>query len=219
MSNILKSARLDYRIQRPYYLTYVAPYAMAVVVSLIFRIPVLVIGIALLISAPISGVIFSVYEKNHLSKLYGILPVRRTEVVIGRYLYILSFGIAIGVTTSALAYAISLITHSGLSFLTFSAALSTAFGYYCLLIAILFPFYFRFAFSKVYVLSNLPLYIMTVGIAWALRKTDLLQKLGHVIQYFTAHQAMIWVTGIGAGLVLLALSCSLSCTIYRRVEL
>ncbi len=56
------------------------------------------------ISAPVVGLYFLLYEKNNLTQLYGILPLRKKEVVIGRYLYALAFGIVNGFAASILAY-------------------------------------------------------------------------------------------------------------------
>lgn len=35
---------------------------------------------------------FSVTEKNHMERLYGILPLRKSELVVGRYIYVISLG-------------------------------------------------------------------------------------------------------------------------------
>lgn len=218
MSNVWKSIRLDSRIVQSYYKFYIAVYAAAAVVAIIAKIPALAIPIVMVISAPVIGLYFSVYEKNNLSMLYGILPLGRFHVVLGRYLYALGVVVVNGIVAGILAYFVSLFLNVGMSYLEFSAFLSGAFFYFCLFIAVDFPLYFRLPFSKVYVISNLPFYLVGVGGALLLRRFGLLTQLSQISQYFTAHQYLIWV-GIGLGVVLLIISCPLAYLMYQRAEL
>lgn len=219
MRNVLKSVKLDEQILRAYYKAFIYVYAVASVPAIIRKTPALTVAFALVISAPIVGLFFSVYEKNNLSKLYGILPVRRSEVVVGRYMYALILGIVSGAVATVLAYVISLFLHLGLDRLTLAAVLSASLLYFCLFLAILFPIYFRYGFSRVYLVANLPIYILAILSIYVFKRTDLLKRMGDAVRYFTAHQEMIWISGIGLGLVLLMVSCSLSCLIYKRAEL
>ena len=91
--------------------------------------------------------------------------------------------------------------------------------HFSLFIGILFPVYFKFPFSRVYMLVNLPIYLLGVASLFVLRKTDLLKNMGQTVQSFTSHQEMIWITGFGLGLIVLAVSCLLSCVIYQKREL
>lgn len=93
---------------------------------------------------------------------------------------------------------------------------SASFLYFCLFIAVLFPIYFKYPFSKVYILANLLIYLITPIGLYVFKKTDLLKNLNQIIQYFTSNQYMIWITGIGVGLILLVISCSLSYLIYKK---
>ena len=219
MSNVLKSIRLDNYILKAYYKAFIAVDAIAIIIGIIRKMPALTVAIALVISAPFIGTYFSVYEKNNLSKLYGILPIRKSEVVIGRYLYALFLVIINGIVSVILAYIISLFLNKGMDHITFVTILSASFFYFCLFIAVQFPIYFKYGFSKVYIFSNLPFYLVFVIGAYIFTKTDILKYLSQVIQYFTSHQNMIWVTGIGLGLVLLIISCPLSYLIYKKSEL
>lgn len=105
------------------------------------------------------------------------------------------------------------------NYLTFTVTLAASFLYFCLYVAILFPIYSKYAFSKVYIFANLPVYLIGIFGAYLIKKTDILSNLSEVIQYFTSHQNMIWAAGIGLGLVLLIISCPLSYMIYKGKEL
>ncbi len=220
MSSILKSIRLDNDILKVYYRAFLAAAAgIAVLISVLTQKAGFAIVVVMTISAPFVGLYFLLYEKDNLSKLYGILPLGKNEVVIGRYLYALVFGIANGIAASFLAYMISFVVKARMSQIEFLTFLSASFAYFCLYIAVQFPIYFEFAFSNVYLWSNLPFYLLVVAAAYLIRKENLVQQLRQIIQYFSAHQNMIWVAGLGLGLLLLLVSCPLSILIHQKSEL
>ena len=215
MSNVWKSMRLDYYTVKANYRLLFGVYALVIFVGAL-RQASLTIAIAMMFSISFSGLAFSLSEKNNLGKLYGTLPLGRTEFVIGRYLYTLLFGMISAVVSGSLAYIISLLTKHSMDQLTLVSYLSFSFLYFCLAVGIAFPTYFKFGFSKAYIFTMLPLYILFIGSIFISRKADVLNQ---VVQFFLSHQYMIWVTGIGAGLLLLTVSCLLSCFIYKRSEL
>ena len=97
---------------------------------------------------------------------------------------------------------------------------SAGFLYVCLYISIQLPLYFRFPFSKVYIFSNLPVYLVAVFLVYLFKRTDFLHQLKQAIQYFSSNQTMIWViAGLGLGLILVMISGSFSWLIYQKNEL
>ena len=102
MSNILKATKLDFSLVRPYFkvigFTMLLPIAFAAINRSIFT----GVSFAMCFIAMTTGYTFSITEKNSMERLYGILPVKKSEMVIGRYLFVLALG--------ALALVVSLIT-------------------------------------------------------------------------------------------------------------
>jgi len=220
MANILKLIKLDHAVLKAYYKIYMMVYVLATIIAIVFKAPVITIPVVMVVAAPFVSVYFFVYERNNLSKLYGILPLRRSEVVIGIYTYALLFGILNEVFSGILAYILSLILNAGISYLEFLTFFSAGFLYVCLYISIQLPLYFRFPFSKVYIFSNLPVYLVSVFLVYLFKKTDFLHQLNQVIQYSSSNQNMIWVTaGLGLGLILVMISGSFSRLIYQKDEL
>ncbi len=220
MHPILKSIRLDHDILKVYYRSFIlAAYGIAILIPTLTKIPGLAIVIVMVISAPFVGLNFLLYEKNNLSKLYGILPLGKNEVVIGRYLYALAFGIANSVAATLLAAVLSWAVNARMSPSDFLTWIFASFAYFCVYVAVQFPIYFGFTFSKVYLWTNLPIYLLVLVYDYLVRKEGLLLQLQPVIQYFTAHPNLIWATGIGLELLLLVISIPLSCLIHRRSEL
>ena len=60
------------------------------------------VSFAMCFIAMTTGYAFSVTEKNSMERLYGILPIKKSEMVTGRYLFVLALG--------ALALVVALIT-------------------------------------------------------------------------------------------------------------
>jgi hypothetical protein len=178
--------------------------------------------IVLLISAVSGTTFFSIYEKNHLSKLYGMLPLKKSEAVLGRYLYTMLYGIINGIVSGTLTYIFSFVLKSSISPLAFAVSMSIGFLYYCFIISMEFPILFRFGYSKAYMLTTLPMYLIFIFGLLISKKVDFNnvgQGLSQAIGYFTANPALVWIIGIGAGLVLVGISYFISAAISKRREL
>lgn len=218
MNNIIKSIKLDNFIMKNHLITFSAIYLVVIIITVVTKLPALAVGIIMLLSAPIIGLFFSIYEKNDLNKMYGILPIGKSDVVIGRFLYALIFGVFNEIVSGVLAYIMSLIFNIEFDRLTYITVLSFSFLYYSLFVSIMFPVFFKFTYSKVYIFTNLPMYLLGVFGLIILRKTNFLTNIRQSIGYFTSHQELIWIIGIGTGLILLCISCSLSYLIYKKKE-
>ena len=213
MSNILKSVKLDFNIAKSRYFMFVID-IIGVLFAFLTKIPMYGALIIMVVSTPITGQIFNVYEKNNLEKLYGILPLRKSDVVVGRYLYALGIIAVNGVIATAVAYIVSILTNNVMSGTEFMTLLSVGFAYACLMTAVIFPLYFKFSFSKVYIFSNLPFYLLFVIVFVLTRKTNVLQQAGPAVQNLASGLTAA-ALGIILGLILLALSCLLSCALVE----
>jgi hypothetical protein len=219
MTDVLKAIRLDHLILRSRYGSFAIIFLVGIVVAVVAKTPELAIAFPLVLSAPFISTYFSVYEKNGLSRLYGILPLGRKEAVIGIYCLALLIVVVDAIIAGVFTYILSVVLNMPMNQVEFAAYVSVGFFYFCLVIAVLFPLYFKFSFSKIYVVSNLPFYLVFVASFLIVKKTDWLANLAQVLQYFTSHVPMIWVTGFGAGLVLLLISLPLAYQIHRRADL
>lgn len=102
MSNILKATRLDFFLVKPYVKVIGFTMLLPIAFAAINRSILTGVSFAMCFIAMTTGYTFSVTEKNSMERLYGILPVRKSEMVIGRYLFVFSLG--------AITLVISLIT-------------------------------------------------------------------------------------------------------------
>ena len=103
MSNILKAAKLDFSLVKPYVKVISFTMLFPIAFAAINRSMLTGISFAMCFIAMTTGYTFSITERNHMDRLYGILPVKKCEMVIGRYLFVFALG--------TFALVISLITH------------------------------------------------------------------------------------------------------------
>ena len=159
MSNIWKSVKLDFSLVRPYVKTICFTIALPAAFAAINRSLMTGISFAMCFTAMISRSLFSITEKNDMERFYGILPIRKSELVIGRYVFIISLGI--------LALIFSLITHPiilsrlGETVSVFDIAVAAVFGIFlfALYTVFLLPGYYKYGSIK----GRVFMYIPVVG--------------------------------------------------------
>ena len=103
MGETLKAARLDFCLIRPYMKNLFFTMAFPVVFAAINRSLINGVSFAMSFISMTAGYTFSISEKNGMEKLYGILPVSKKHMVMGRYLYTCTMGL--------LTLIISLVVH------------------------------------------------------------------------------------------------------------
>ena len=93
MSNILKSTKLDIALVKPYFKIICFTLLLPIVFTAINRSLLTGVSFAMCFIAMTTGYTFSIAEKNNMERLFGILPVRKSELVIGRYVFVLAMGL------------------------------------------------------------------------------------------------------------------------------
>ena len=102
MSNILKATKLDFSLVKPYVKVIGFTMLLPIAFAAINRSILTGVSFAMCFIAMTTGYTFSVTEKNSMERLYCILPVKKSEMVMGRYLFVVVLGV--------IALAVSLIT-------------------------------------------------------------------------------------------------------------
>lgn len=93
MSNIWKSVKLDFSLVKPYVRTICFTMVLPVVFAAINRSLLTGVSFAMCFIAMTTAYTFSITEKNAMERLYGILPIRKSDFVIGRYVFIIIMGL------------------------------------------------------------------------------------------------------------------------------
>lgn len=93
MSTVWKAAQLDLALVRPYAKVIGFTLLLPIAFAAVNRSLLTGVSFAMCFIAMTTGYPFSIMEKNHMERLYGLLPARRGELVLGRYLYVLALGL------------------------------------------------------------------------------------------------------------------------------
>ena len=93
MSNILKATKLDFSLVKPYVKVIGFTMLLPIAFAAINRSILTGVSFAMCFIAMTTGYTFSVTEKNSMERLYGILPVKKSEMVMGRYLFVVVLGV------------------------------------------------------------------------------------------------------------------------------
>lgn len=176
--------------------------------------------IAMMFATALGSTIFQINEKNNLDKLYGILPLKKLERVLARYLYALIVGLCCAaiVTIAALIllYRVLNITMETLPFLAVSRF---SFAYYCFAVGISYPIFTRFSFSKAYIFTIAPIFLLFFLLIFLSKQPNFLTYISKAVQFFSAHQYLIILCCLGVGLVFLAISLLIAYSLSRKKEL
>ena len=156
MSNIWRSVKLDFSLVRPYVKTICLTMVLPVIFAAINRSLLTGISFAMCFIAMTSGYTFSITEKNDMERLYGILPVRKSELVVGRYVHIIIMGF--------FALIFSLIVHpvilcslgENVSALDIASAAAAGIFLFALYTVFQLPGYYRFGSIKGRVFMYIP---------------------------------------------------------------
>jgi hypothetical protein len=206
MTGLLRAVALDHRIMRPRYRVLLLLLAIGLAVGGIGGTPLTTIILVTLITAPIGGSYFAVYETNRLDHLYGTLPLRRAVAEAGIYLHTIILVAVNGLLAALLAWRVAVAQHDSVTIaeiaVTFSLALLAA----SLYIGLLFPVYLAVPFTKVYILTNVPFYGAAVVLVYLVKRTHWLDGLASVVDFYRAYPGWGSALSITVGLALLALS-------------
>jgi len=219
MNRIISAVKLDFLTAKSEQRIVIIAFLIPIVIGLASRNPYLTMVFAMMLSTNIAGTVFAIHEKSHSDKLYGILPLKKSEMIAGRYLFGIIIGVLAIVIAGILFLVISKIMKSAFTGPAFWGVFALAFIYYCFAVAISYPIYLKFTFAKAYIFTMLPVYVILIIIVVLARKTGLAGTMSHAIQFFSRNLFLVPITGIIAGLVLLVISAVIANLIYTRREI
>jgi hypothetical protein len=105
-----------------------------------------------------------------------------------------------------MGWGIGLLQHLSVSGWSITATFALSFLGACVYIGLLYPVYLTVPFSKVYILTNVPFYVVTVGLIYVAKRTDWLAVLATVDTFYRQHPGWASALTVATGFVLLAIS-------------
>jgi ABC-2 family transporter protein len=218
MTGLLNAVRLDHRIMRPRYPMLLALLAIGVTIGTLSGSALTPIVLVTLITAPVGGSYFAVYETNRLDYLHGTLPLRRAAAEAGIYAHTAIVVAANGLLASLLAWRIWLLQHHSVSGGDIAVTFALSFLAACVYIGLLYPVYLAVPFSKVYILTNVPFYVVAIALVYVTKRTDWFTRLASVAGFYRDHPGGASALTVVAGLTLLAISWSIGHAMANAVR-
>jgi ABC-type transport system involved in multi-copper enzyme maturation permease subunit len=156
--------------------------------------------------------IFAIEEKNNLGRLYGTLPIRLPDIVLGRYLFILLSYVAAVVLVLLFSTGIALYQGNTLSGSYTLLGIGVSFLAFALIVGVQLPIFFRLGYIKAKFWSMLPfLLVMVLAITPSL--TNGLSGIG---EFAEAHPLSLGLGSLLAGALLLAVSSRVAIVFYNK---
>ena len=210
MTGLLNAIQLDHRIVRPQYPMLLLLLAIGVTVGSLSGSPLTAIVLVTLITAPIGGSYFAVFEASRLDHLYGTLPLRRAAAEAAIYAHTAILVAVNGLLASLAACVIGVLQHLSVSSGDVTVTFVLSFLGASVYIGLLYPVYLAVPFSKVYILTNVPFYVVTVGIVYAAKRTDWFTRLASAAEFYDDHPGQASALTLVACVALLAISWSIA---------
>ncbi len=217
MTNILKIVKLDFALIKPYIKTILIALVSPLIIMYTMKDMVSGTLFCMCIMAMTSGYTFSVAEKNDLSRLYGLLPISRNDIVTGKYFFIIIEGIflnLIGVSTNAI-----ILTILKVNFTTNDILVGISIGLitYSFFTAIQLPFLFKYGGIKGRFFSFLPfLGIFSIGEVAKRINPDKLSELSSIAILNNPYGLLV--SSILTSVILYCISVGISQRIYSRLN-
>jgi len=219
-SRVFNAAMLDFRASKSSMRNIVIMYVIPIIIGLAAKIPEFTLALTMVLSVFAGGYVFSVHEKSNSEKLYGILPLKKSEMIMGRYLYALIIGIISAALAIVFTLVISKIINYEYDTFTILGVFALAFAYYFFAVGIAYPIYLKFGFSKSYIFTMLPMYLIFLAFMLITKKVpNFAGSLQNFFGFFKDHLPLIPICGVVLGLVFLVISVAVANLIYTRKEI
>ena len=188
-------------------------------VGIMTKQPMIGMVIIMVFSVFLAGTVFSSHERSHSERLYGVLPLKKSEMIIGRYLFATILGLVGIVFAGVIGYVDAHISSTTMNYTEFWAVLGLAYTYFCLAVAISYVVYFKIGFSKAYIFTMIPMVLVYVGALYLIRRTNMLKDVDSLLKDFANLEVLLFVFGLLLGWILLVISAIVANKVYARKEL
>lgn len=172
MTRALAVTRLDLLCVRPYGRQMLLLLTFAAGLGFAMEDPSIVVSMSAVFTVLVASYPWVVAEANDLETLYAVLPLRRSALVLGRYLFSAALFLGATVVATGLALAVAgvrgdLPTPSDLALLG-----AASFAVYALLVGVQYPMYMALGYLKARLVATLPFLVLVAGIVFALPHVD-----------------------------------------------
>lgn len=182
--------------------------------------PAPAIGMFMVYGMFYSGYPFAVGEKVRLDVLYASLPLSRSSLILGRYLFALAVNIVTGLASFAVCLCVGSLRGIPMDPLESMFIVTTCFFIYSAMEFLQFPFFFKLGYNKARLFILLPIVLVAAATSTLFLAGDgLFSQLDGLIQWLGANSQLLVIVLFGLWLLLFYGSIRLSHRFYAKREL
>ena len=190
------------------------PLALIVVVGIALPVP----GMAIVASAVVTSMMISAPfladERGRLDTLYGVLPLSRRSIVVGRAIAILTYYVLASAVAVVTTWAVAIARGSTIPFEIAGISLAVGFAFIGLAMSLQLPVLFRIGYSRGRLLAYAPALVIA-GVLWVNQTLGLIEFDGE----FAAPVSLVLAAGFGIGALGFAVGAIIALRMYRTREL
>ena len=216
MTQALKMTRLDFFTMKPIIKSYLIMLVIPVGMAFMDSSAMLAGMTCAWVMALTASSIFSLEEKNDLSRLYGTLSIKPTHIVAGRYLFVLFALVVVMAIVMPLSAVVSTFAHGADYLPDYLESLlpGIVFGItaFSITVGMQFPFFFAMGYTAARYWSLLPFLAMMllVFVPGLIGGPE-----GGIADWFLQNPGLLMPLGLAASAVVLAGSVAVSLGLYR----
>jgi len=190
------------------------PLALIVVVGIALPVP----GMAIVASAVVTSMMISAPfladERGRLDTLYGVLPLSRRSIVVGRAIAILTYYLLASAIAVVTTWAVAIARGGTIPFEIAGISLAVGFAFIGLAMSLQLPVLFRIGYSRGRLIAYAPALVIA-GVLWVNQTLGLIEFDGE----FAAPLPLVVVAGFGIGALGFAVGAIIALRMYRTREL
>lgn len=216
---IRKLIKLDYYVMKPLF-KFMIPFLIIPIVLGIVAHKATSVMVTLTFLVFLLNTIFATAEKSNFNKLYAILPIRKNDKIVARYLFSLLV-ILCGVIISLGIYImLSLFSKEAINWIGCIESMIISIVIALSFISIQYPFYYKFEYSKATIMAILPYVVcFAIGVPllqFLMKDITFFTTVMEIVTYFQTHTNIFVVGGMLLSIGFISLSCIISIKIQKK---
>lgn len=220
MNKALNFVRLDFITVKPYFTlkNLIIFSVLPLVFIFSFETGATAIGMFMMLATLYVSYPFAVGEKNGIDALYPTLSIKRGTVVLGRYLFALTFDICAGIFAYAYSLLALIIMQKNFDTLESLAVTLALFVVFSIIQAIQLPIYFKLGYAKAKLLAYMP-FIGFFVVVFALSNFlggGLISQVTAFLEWIAANPLIAVALGIVIWLGIMIISYRTSLALYNK---
>ena len=216
MNEILKAAKLDFYMVRPYLKSFVTSFLIATALVFFNRSITFGVVFTTIISTMFIVYPFSISEKNGIEKMHGILPISKKQLVLGRYIFTCAVGLFVPLFSTVVYSVILSLLGDAVSLPEICMAVIMGFALFGFYAVIELPSFYKYGALKGKVAAYIPM-IGYVVVAFVYIQTGFTE--GKVISFILENPIVIAVAVVLVYIIAYWISIHLSIRALQKKEI